>query len=300
MGALFPMDATELQFEGIELPLAVVFETTTPIEVAESRLTRIGNAIHKYLGTLGYFPPSIVRGPDGTPWHSWRVLILPYLGEDEHKLFQEYDLSKPWNDEHNLKLVQKMPDVYRDPTIQPGRVTYAHFAVATDVGTVFPNEGCILPNEFRIETFSKPLHTLRYPPNKVYFPRHLTDGSANTILVGTARLDDESPWTQPVDVTLGPQPRLDNPGGFVASYLDGDIPVALFVFADGRVDRVPATISGEILRALFTAGGRERIRAGMTPKSPEYPGYLRPVNYRIEIREQARSTNAYIVRDAEG
>jgi hypothetical protein len=33
-------------------------------------------------------PPAFVRGPDGRPWHSWRVLILPYI--EQRVLFEAY------------------------------------------------------------------------------------------------------------------------------------------------------------------------------------------------------------------
>ena len=42
-------------------------------------LNQIGLALHTYHDAYGSFPPAFVRGPDGRPWHSWRVLILPYL-----------------------------------------------------------------------------------------------------------------------------------------------------------------------------------------------------------------------------
>src|SRR5215813_429619 len=31
----------------------------------------------------GRLPPAYVLGKDGKPWHSWRVLILPYIGQKE-------------------------------------------------------------------------------------------------------------------------------------------------------------------------------------------------------------------------
>ncbi|NOY40358.1 MAG: DUF1559 domain-containing protein [Planctomycetes bacterium] len=298
---LIPANATEPEFETVPLPAPVVFATEdNPMQLAEARLMRIGNAMHKYLGTLGYFPPSTVRGPDGTPWHSWRVLILPYLGQQEHELFRQYDLTKPWDDEHNLKLIAKMPEVYREPGAEHEGDTHSHFAVAVGEGTVFPDKGCMLPNKFRIGTFSEPFHELRYPPNNssIRFAHHLRDGSANTALVGTVRTSEQIPWTRPVDVTLGTQPNLNGPDGFIACYRDERDRVALFLFADGRVHRVPATISSDVLHAVFTANGHERIIAGMIPKSPEYPGYMAQFNWFAEIREKDGSAKVHVTREA--
>src|SRR5712691_1116717 len=51
-------------------------------------LKHIGLALHNYHDTYGTFPPAFVLGPDGRPWHSWRVLILPYL--ECKPLYDEY------------------------------------------------------------------------------------------------------------------------------------------------------------------------------------------------------------------
>ena len=51
--------------------------------------TAVGRAIHLCDGR-----PTFLVGPDGKPWHSWRVLLLPCLGHRD--LFDEYDFSQPW------------------------------------------------------------------------------------------------------------------------------------------------------------------------------------------------------------
>jgi hypothetical protein len=61
---------------------------------ARNKLKQIGLAMHNFHATHGCFPPAVVTGPDGKPWHSWRVLILPYL--EELKLYNEYDFTVPW------------------------------------------------------------------------------------------------------------------------------------------------------------------------------------------------------------
>jgi len=43
---------------------------------------------------------------DGNPMHSWRVLILPFLGEQ--KLFEQYDFDEPWDGPNNSKLASKL------------------------------------------------------------------------------------------------------------------------------------------------------------------------------------------------
>ena len=48
-------------------------------DVCANNLKQIAMALHVYENVNHSFPPAFVRGPDGKPWHSWRVLILPYL-----------------------------------------------------------------------------------------------------------------------------------------------------------------------------------------------------------------------------
>ena len=37
--------------------------------------------MHNFHDVHKHFPPAVIYGPDGKPWHSWRVLILPFVGQ---------------------------------------------------------------------------------------------------------------------------------------------------------------------------------------------------------------------------
>ena len=43
---------------------------------------------------------------------SWRVFLLPYLGEEA--LYKQFRLNEPWDSPHNRTLVDKMPAVFAD------------------------------------------------------------------------------------------------------------------------------------------------------------------------------------------
>lgn len=73
-------------------------------------------------------PPAIVRDQDGKPMHSWRVLILPFIGEDD--LYQRYDFTKPWDDAANLRLTEQMPKLYRCPLDETNEESFATSYVA--------------------------------------------------------------------------------------------------------------------------------------------------------------------------
>lgn len=84
-----------------------------------NRLRAIGLAIDQYATEQGHYPPAYVADEHGTPMHSWRVLILPYLARtaaDERggaidtyaDVYSEYRLQEPWNSPHNAALAGRV------------------------------------------------------------------------------------------------------------------------------------------------------------------------------------------------
>ena len=59
------------------------------------------------------FPRRAIYSKQGKPLLSWRVQLLPYL--DAKALYDEFHLDEPWDSEHNRKLIDRMPEVYRSP-----------------------------------------------------------------------------------------------------------------------------------------------------------------------------------------
>src|SRR5262245_3840531 len=79
-------------------------------EAAARNMCNLGGiavALQNYNEEHGELPPAVVRGANGQPLYSWRVLILPYLEEGE--LYEEFRLDEPWDSEHNLRLLERMP-----------------------------------------------------------------------------------------------------------------------------------------------------------------------------------------------
>src|SRR5262245_9559054 len=66
---------------------------------SRNRLSVISLALLNYHAAHGQFPPAVVRSPDGQPLYSWRVLLLPYLEEDQ--LYRRFKLDQPWNSPNN-------------------------------------------------------------------------------------------------------------------------------------------------------------------------------------------------------
>ena len=82
--------------------------------------------------------------------------------------------------------------------------------------------------------------------------KEVRDGLTFTLLVVEASADRAVPWTKPDDLKNDPKNPLDGltgtrPEGFLAG------------FGDGHVSLLPADINADLLRALFTPAGGEKI-----------------------------------------
>ncbi|MCL2743796.1 MAG: DUF1559 domain-containing protein [Planctomycetaceae bacterium] len=188
---------------------------------------RIDIALRDYQGRYGVFPPAYVTDADGKPLYSWRVLILPFLEEQE--LYNQFKLDEPWDSEANRKLLDACPSVYRCPqaNAKPGMATYA---MVVGPGTI--SDG---PNSVSLE--------------------EITDGPARTILL--AETLKRIPWTAPIDIPLSTlEAGIDPHGGGIGSNHPG---LAVVVFADRSVRPIYDEIKPETLRALATIADGEVI-----------------------------------------
>lgn len=103
-------------------------------------LMDIAMAFHNYHQTFNHFPPAVVYGPDGKPWHSWRVLILPFLDHGGAAIYQQYDGTVPWDHPKNAAVLNKMPAVFRDPLSDKADSNKTRYLLATGAGTAFPTK----------------------------------------------------------------------------------------------------------------------------------------------------------------
>ena len=56
-----------------------------------NNLKLIGLALHNYHDMHPSFPPVYIADKNGKPLHSWRVLLLPLVGEND--LFASFDFN---------------------------------------------------------------------------------------------------------------------------------------------------------------------------------------------------------------
>lgn len=99
-----------------------------------NNLREIALALNAYHDAHGTYPPAYLADAKGKPTHSWRVLVLPFLGQQE--LFDEYDFSQPWNGPANRRLLERMPNVYRCPAEENRASTDTSYAMIVAAGTI--------------------------------------------------------------------------------------------------------------------------------------------------------------------
>jgi hypothetical protein len=195
-------------------------------ETDAANLQRIGEAMFAYNDRHGHLPPAAREDANGQPLLSWRVELLPYLGEKE--LYSKFHLDEPWDSPHNFELIDLMPKAYShpaDPEAAAQGLTY--YRVFVGGTTPFSaRHGPVLPASF-------------------------VNGTSNTFLVVTAA--DAVPWTKPEELLYDfrqPPPKL---GGQVR----GGYNVLL---ANGKVHFMPEDSPEELLRMASGGEGKGGMR----------------------------------------
>lgn len=97
-------------------PVLGKLENTSLQNGCKANLESLAQAILNYETDHGSFPPPFSKDESGEILHSWRVLILPYLGQQT--LYDSIRLGEPWDSEYNQRFWEQVPDVYRCPSCQ--------------------------------------------------------------------------------------------------------------------------------------------------------------------------------------
>ncbi len=160
-------------------------------------LRTIALAMYKYQSVHGRFPPAAVHGKNGEPLYSWRVELLPHLGQQA--LYNQFHRDEPWDSPDNKKLLERMPDIYAAPWLKKGPQTETYFQVFVGPRAAFEGKTGLSPTVF-------------------------TDGTSNTFLIVEAA--EAVPWTAPRDLPYEPGKPLPKLGGhfkgvFYAAFADG-------------------------------------------------------------------------------
>ena len=200
-----------------------------------NNLTRIASALNTYAAVHGTYPPPVLKDRAGKPLHSWRVLILPQLGENDR--YDLIDLSKPWDAPENMAAMEGSPPVFVHMDSTSSYFGSSSYYLVTGPGTLFPPSGPLGPGD-------------------------VVDGAAKTLLLVEAvgnQYGGLSSWAEPIDLDFatmqGKIGALDGiePGGVQD---DG----AAIATVDGTGHFLPDTFSPSVFRSLVTPAGGEPLR----------------------------------------
>jgi len=161
---------------------------------AGGKLYRLGAAMFAYANDQKTWPAQATVGKDGTPLLSWRVALLPYLGERE--LYDQFHQNEPWDSEHNHKLLSRMPAVYASEGNLPKSPHGTFFQV-------FVGEHC------------------SFERGKELGPADFPDGTSEAL--GIVLATQDVPWTKPQDMVY----EADKP---LPSFVGGMFDDGLFSF----------------------------------------------------------------------
>lgn len=121
--------AVAIVCSGLMIP--AVFRDITPTRhrmECSHNLKQIGAALRAYRSDYGVFPPISTLDTEGRPLHSWRVLILPYLGEKV--LYDRIVLSQPWDGPVHQALHTQCPKIYQCPRARLKKGDTNYLAIA--------------------------------------------------------------------------------------------------------------------------------------------------------------------------
>jgi hypothetical protein len=195
-------------------------------DVSINHLKQVAIAWYNYIDAHRSQCPDDIKSKDGKPLLSWRVAILPYISED--KLYKQFRLEEPWDSEHNKKLIERMPAIYRSPAqkVGGGKTCYLAPSGMADKAHIGAKGAT--------------------------FPKDFPDGTSNTILLVEANDDAAVDWTKPEDLAVDPK----NPfKGLLGHYEQG----FLAAIADGSARFISRSMAPTDLLAAFTRDGGEVV-----------------------------------------
>lgn len=198
-----------------------------------NNLRSISRALQNYHAEHGSFPPPYLADDNSLPMHSWRILILPFLGPEEADLYKQYRFDEPWYGPNNRKLVEKMPSVYRCPNKKrrPGDFTTDYVAV-TGPNTMWPVDQTVRISD-------------------------VTDGTSNTLIV-VESVNCGICWLEPLDLDVDSIPMTINPKSKrgISSVHTGGVLGAL---VDGSVQYFPDSMPSNTLKALLIRNDGQEV-----------------------------------------
>jgi len=185
-----------------------------------NNMKQLGLALHSYHDKYNSFPPAVVTDASGKPLYSGRVLLLPFM--EQQNLYDAFNKDEAWDSANNLAISQSSVKTFMDPSsadVSPGKTDYLF---VTGKGTVFEAGATT--------SFGT-----------------ITDGTSNTLLMIEAKSAGVH-WAEPRDFDLS-QPSPLPPGNHPN--------INIVLLGDGSVRSINKTLSPQLLHQLGTKNGGE-------------------------------------------
>ncbi len=230
MGSLGTLAAVWMDEIGVD-PISFLSPVAARRNESVNHLKMIGLAFHNYHATYARLPNYASTDKDGKPLLSWRVHLLPFL--EQQQLYSQFHLDEPWDSEHNIKLIEQMPKVFRSPNSQakPG---YTNYVTIRSNDSLFPA-----------------LDINRQPRTEGIRFGEVLDGLSNTVMVVEANDRSAVIWTQPDDLVPDMQILQQIVGLYRNQFA--------VLMADGRVIWLPSEMGHDTLLQVISRAGGEPI-----------------------------------------
>ena len=211
---------------GLLLPLVRQERASIKLQLESNHLRQLALAMHNYESVFGKFPDPFGKKVDGQGL-SWRVHLLPFLEQNE--LYKKFHLDEPWSSEHNRKLIDSMPDIFRSPVAQGVEKNKTVYQVPVSPTAFYQ------PDEEEIASF-----------------KDIIDGTSNTIFIVTTLPERAVIWTKPEDWKVDQNDPL-------SGLKDAKRKKIFVAMMDGSWQALSSDIEPEVLNAMITRAGGEVI-----------------------------------------
>jgi hypothetical protein len=216
------------------VPAVQTGHTSASRETCKKNLKQIGLALHNYHEKYECYPPAYIADTQGRPMHSWRVLILPFLGEQA--LYDQYRFTEPWDGPHN-SVLRKQPLAAFNCASENRKNGRTESTMTSYVAVIGPETA--------------------WPGDQSVSIGDIADGTSATLLVVEVR-DSGIHWMEPRDLNIlqmAPTINAKAGQGISSVHLGG----AYVLKCDGSVRFVIDSMPGSQLRALLTRAGGETV-----------------------------------------
>lgn len=213
-------------------------------------------AVNQYEERYHCFPPAYTVDAAGKALHSWRTLMLPYLGQES--LFKRIRLNEPWDSPHNKQLHDQRPAIYGHSYVGDTVPGEAHILALVGRDTIWPEQHSAKNSDIH-------------------------DGLSNSIML-MEYSQSEINWMEPRDLTRADVRTKVFPVGALES--TGAFRSVVIGMADGATRLVGPRIDREVLSSICSINMGTPLpgvdwppqavdsMAGLPPAKPaaEYPG----------------------------